>query len=260
MYLLLKGQVAVITGAGAGIGKSTALRLAEQGAHVIASDIDRDTARRTADAIIERGGKARAVTADVGERAQVFELMDYAVSEFGALDIVVNNAAAVLSSPIIDMDEQTWQQLLRVTLSGAFYGTQAALRIMVGQRTGVIINIASAAAMAGEPGLGGYAAAKAGVVSLSKTAAVECGCHGIRINAVLPGATATAGLVAAVEASGHAQEEWTRQIPSARFGQPEEVADAVLFLASSLSNYINGTTLVIDGGVAARSSSPRFNQ
>lgn len=260
MNRLLDGQVAVVTGAGAGIGKAIALRLAEQGAYVVVSDIDRDTAMHTADAIIESGGNARAVTVDVGERTQVFELMDYAVSEFGALDIVVNNAAAVLSSSIIDMDEEIWQRLLRVTLSGALYGMQAALRIMVRQRTGVIVNIASAAAMSGEPGLGGYSAAKAGVVSLSKTAAAECACHGIRINAILPGATTTAGLVAAVAASGHAEQEWTRQIPSGRFGQPEEVADAVLFLASPLSTYINGTTLVIDGGVAARSSSPRFEQ
>ena len=259
MNRLLQGQVAVITGAGAGIGKAVASRLAEQGARVVVCDINRDTAIHTADAIKQAGGNARAVTVDVGERTQVFELMDHAVSEFGALDIVVNNAAAVLSSPIIDMDEEIWQRLLRVTLSGTFYGIQAALRIMVRQRAGVIINIASAAALTGEPGLGGYSAAKAGVVSLTKTAAVECACHGIRINAILPGATTTAGLVAAVAASGHAEQEWTRQIPGGRFGQPEEIADAVLFLASPLSNYINGTTLVIDGGVAARSSSPRFN-
>jgi NAD(P)-dependent dehydrogenase (short-subunit alcohol dehydrogenase family) len=259
MSLLIGNKVAVVTGAGAGIGRATALKLAEQGARVIVSDINAETAAETVKLIEQSGGTATAVVTDVGVRAQVFELMDKAVAQYGTLDIVVNNAAAVLYAPLIDMDEESWQRTLQVTLSSVFYGTQAALRLMVKRGAGAIVNISSGAALSGEPGLGAYSAAKAGVINLSKTAAAENACHGVRINAILPGATATQGLLIGVENSPHPEHEWTRQIPSRRFAQPEEIANAVLFLVSPLSTYVNGATLVVDGGVSARTAAPRFD-
>lgn len=256
---MIEGKIAVVTGAGAGIGRATALKLAEAGAKLIVNDIDAEGAAATVELIRAAGSSAAAVIADVSVRAQTFELMAQALARYGDLDIVVNNAAAVLYAPLIDMDEDTWQRTLQGTLSSAFYGTQAALRIMVERGKGAIVNISSGAALSGEPGLAAYSAAKAGVINLSKTAAAEHAQHGIRINAILPGATATRGLLAGVDASPYPAEEWTKQIPSRRFGQPEEIAGAVLFLVSPLSSYVNGATLVVDGGVSARTAAPRFD-
>jgi meso-butanediol dehydrogenase/(S,S)-butanediol dehydrogenase/diacetyl reductase len=257
---LVAGKVAVVTGAGAGIGRACALRLAEQGAKVLVGDIDAETAEATAALIRQAGGAAHAARVDVGERAQVFALIDRALQCWGDLDIVVNNAAAVLYAPLLDMEEETWQRTLQVTLSSAFYGTQAALRVMVPRGKGAIVNISSGAALSGEPGLGAYSAAKAGVINLTKTAAAEHALHGIRVNTVLPGATATRGLLNGVEHSPYPEAEWTKQIPSRRFGQPGEIADAVLFLVSPLSSYVNGATLVVDGAVSARTAAPRFDE
>ncbi len=259
MNQLAEGKVAVVTGAGAGIGRACALKLAENGARVIVNDINEAGARETVREIEARGGSASVVIADVGIRAQVFDLMTQAVTRYGSLDIVVNNAAAVLYAPLIEMDEESWQRILQATLSSAFYGVQAALRIMVNQGGGVIVNISSGAALSGEPGLGAYSAAKAGVINLTKTAAVEHAKDGIRVNAILPGATATQGLLIGVQNSPFPESDWTKQIPSRRFGQPEEIANAVLFLVSPLSTYVNGATLVVDGAVSARTAAPRFD-
>jgi len=259
MSRMIAGKVAVVTGAGAGIGRACALRLAAEGARVVVSDIDAKSAERTVLQIRESGGEALLVTADVGARAEVFALIEQAQQWHGALDIVVNNAAAVLYAPLIDMEEGAWQRTLQVTLSSAFYGTQAALRRMVPQGGGAIVNIASGAALSGEPGLGAYSAAKAGVINLTKTAAVENARHGVRVNAVLPGATATQGLLVGVENSPFPERAWTRQIPAQRFGEPEEIANTVLFLVSPLSTYVNGAAVVVDGAVSARTAAPRFD-
>lgn len=259
MDRIVQGKVAVVTGAGAGIGRACARRLAAGGARVVVSDIDTRTAAETVQLIRAAGGEAHAVIADVGERAQVFDLIAQAQDWYGDLDIVVNNAAAVLYAPLIDMEEDAWQRTLQVTLSGAFYGTQAALRAMVARGKGAIVNISSGAALSGEPGLGAYSAAKAGVINLTKTAAAENARHGVRVNAVLPGATATQGLLAGVESSPFPERAWTCQIPAQRFGQPDEIANAVLFLASPLSTYVNGAALVVDGAVSARTAAPRFD-
>lgn len=260
MNQLVADKIAVVTGAGAGIGRACALRLAEQGAKVLAGDIDVHTAAETVALIRAAGGTAESAAVDVGERDQVFALVERAQQLWGDLDIVVNNAAAVLYAPLIDMDEATWQRVLQVTLSSAFYGTQAALRAMVPRGKGAIVNISSGAALSGEPGLGAYSAAKAGVINLTKTAAAENARHGIRVNTVLPGATATRGLMSGVEHSPYPEEAWTRQIPSRRFGKPEEIADTVLFLVSPLAGYVNGAALVADGGVSARTAAPRFDE
>jgi len=260
MNNLIEGRVAVVTGAGAGIGRACALKLAGSGARVVVSDIDARSAQETAQLVRAAGGDAHAVAADVGDRAQVFDLIDQAENWYGGLDILVNNAAAVLYAPLIDMEEEAWDRVLRVTLSSAFYGTQAALRRMVPRGRGAIVNISSGAALSGEPGLGAYSAAKAGVINLSKTAAVENARHGIRVNAVLPGATATQGLMAGVQSSPYPENAWTGQIPARRFGEPDEIANAVLFLVSPLSTYVNGATLVVDGAVSARTAAPRFDE
>ena len=255
----IEGRVAVVTGAGAGIGRACALRLAGAGARVIVSDIDQRGAADTVQQIRAAGGDAHLVVADVGEREQVFDLIEQAEHWYGDLDILVNNAACVLYAPLIDMREEDWQRMLRVTLGSVFHGTQAALRRMVPRGRGAIVNIASGAALSGEPGLGAYSAAKAGVINLTKTAAVENARHGVRVNAVLPGAVATAGLMAGVANSPYPEAAWTAQIPAGRFGEPDEIAGTVLFLASPLASYVNGATVVVDGAVSARTAAPRFD-
>jgi meso-butanediol dehydrogenase/(S,S)-butanediol dehydrogenase/diacetyl reductase len=180
-----------------------------------------------------------------------------ATAKFGRLDVLVNNAAAVLPGPVESLSDADWRRTLSVTLDGVFFGIRAALPVMAAQGGGSIINVSSGAAVAGEPGLGAYGAAKAAVVNLTKTAAVENAARGVRVNCILPGPIETPPLLAAVEATG-GRAGWERQIPCGRLGKPEEMAAVALFLASDESSYVHGAAIIADGGVAARTNSPRF--
>ncbi|MFI5317502.1 MAG: SDR family NAD(P)-dependent oxidoreductase [Myxococcota bacterium] len=253
----LAGKVALVTGAGSGIGRAIALRFAAEGAALVVNDLVADAAQRVAKEIEEAGGRARPFPADVSDPRQVESLVRFATAQFGRLDVLVNNAAAVVPGAVESLSDADWRRTQSVTLDGVFYGMRAALPIMAAQQSGSIINISSGAAIAGEPGLGAYGAAKAAIVNLTQTAAVENAARGVRINTILPGPIETPPLLAAVEATG-GRAGWDRQIPCGRLGRPEEMAAVALFLASDDASYVHGAAIVADGGVAARTNSPRF--
>jgi NAD(P)-dependent dehydrogenase (short-subunit alcohol dehydrogenase family) len=254
----LRGKVAIVTGAGSGIGRACALRFAAEGASVVVADVRADAAEAVAKEIARAGGVATALGTDVSRREDVDALVREAVGRYGRLDVLVNNAAAPLPGSVAETSDESWRAVQATTLDGTFFGLRAALRVMASQGAGSIVNVSSGAALGGEPGLAAYAAAKAAVVNLTKTAAVENGPLGIRVNAILPGPIETPPLLAFVAATG-GREAWTRQIPARRIGTPDEIAAVALFLACDESSYVNGAALVADGGIAARTSSPRFD-
>jgi NAD(P)-dependent dehydrogenase (short-subunit alcohol dehydrogenase family) len=255
----LRRKVAVITGAGSGIGRACALRFAAEGAQVVVNDLVGAAAEAVAKEIAAAGGEASAFQGDVSDSARVDALIDAAVQRYGGLDVLVNNAAAPIPGPLAEIRDADWRTVQSVTLDGQLYGIRAALRVMRERRQGSIINIASGAALGGEPGLGAYAAAKAAVVSLTRTAAIENGPYGIRVNVILPGAIATPPMLAWAEAIPGGVPAWSKQIPIRRLGQPEEMANVALFLASDQSSYVTGAAIVADGGVYARGAAPRFD-
>jgi len=241
----LKGKVAAVTGAGRGIGRAIALTLAREGAAVVVSDVDLETARQTAEEIRAGGGQAIAVKVDVTSRQDAAALTDKAIQSFGKLDILVNNAGMYPSAPIVEITEEEWDLVMAVNLKGVFLCSQAAVKQMMAQRQGVIVNIASVDGKTRTTGNAHYAAAKAGVISLTRTLACEMAPYGIRVNAVAPGWIGTETLLKKSDRWQQAMKE----IPVGRLGRPEDVAEAVLFLVSDAAGYITGEVLDVNGGI-----------
>jgi len=261
MYEDLKDKVAVITGAGSGIGRATAQLLSREGCQLVLNDVNADHAETTRNslALPER---AVIFIGDIGDPATAGQLAELATDSFGALHIWVNNAAHSLFGSLVDCSNEDWDSVLQVTLNGAFYGVRSAIGAMrrnAQPQRGVIVNIASGAALGGEEGLGAYGAAKAALVNLTRTTAVENARDGIRCNVILPGPIATPPMLAAATESPGGVEGWAAQTVPGRLGEPEEIAQAIGFLVSNQASYINGTLLCVDGGVSARTNSPRFS-
>ncbi len=255
----LEGKVAVVTGAGSGIGRATALRFALEGAAVVVGDISVDGASSVAAHIVAEGGRAVARTADVSVSSEVDALVDEAVTRFGRIDILMNNAACPHGAPIVATSDADWNRVMSVTLDGVFYGVRAALRHMTAQGSGSILNISSGAGLGGEVMLGAYGAAKAAVINLTKTAAVESAASGVRVNCICPGPIATPPLHAWLGAIPGGVDSFSKQIPARRIGEPEEIAAVAVFLASDEASYVTGAVVVADGGVNARTGTPRFD-
>ncbi len=253
----LDGKVAAVTGAGAGIGRAIALRFASEGAKVVVSDRDLAAAEATCQAIRAAGGLACARACDVSREDEVEGVVAQAIEQFAQLDVFVNNAAFVRHALLSDTDSKRWKKSLEVTLDGTFYGLRAALRVMVPQRSGVILNISSGAGLGGEPFHNAYGAAKAAVHNLTQLACVENAQHGVRINALCPGPIDTETLRAALAQRPGGLAGFVTQIPSARLGLATEIASAAVFLASDEAAYVNGAILTVDGGIAARTGAPR---
>lgn len=253
----LQGKVAAITGAGAGIGRAIALRFAREGAYVVVSDRDLPSAEATCREVEAQGARARSLACDVSREEEVERLVAETVKHFDHLDIFVNNAAFVRHALIADTDTKRWKKSLEVTLDGTFYGLRAALRVMIPRRAGVVINISSGAGLGGEPFHNAYGAAKAAVHNLTQLACVENAQHGIRINALCPGPIDTETLRHALSQRPGGIDAFTAQIPAGRFGRADEIASAAVFLACDESAYVNGAILTVDGGIAARTGSPR---
>ncbi|MBI1886447.1 MAG: glucose 1-dehydrogenase [Chloroflexi bacterium] len=245
----LRGKVAIVTGAGSGIGRAIALRLAEEGAKVVAADIDPSRAEETAALVRKRGGEALAMTADVARRPDAEEMVRQAVDTFGGLDVLVANAGILIQQPFLETTDEAWERTMNVDLKGVFLCGQAAARRMAAQgRGGKIVNIASVAAEIARPQEAAYTAAKAGVVGLTRAMAVELAPHHINVNAIAPAVTTMTNIVPARQRDESREEAFLREVPWDRLGLPEDVANAAVFLASNEADYITGATLAVDGG------------
>ena len=242
----LSKRVAIVTGSGQGIGREIAMTLAEHGASVVISDINATSANEVAAEIVARNGRSIAITADVTVQEEVASLVDQTVSSFGQIDILVNNAGITRDTLLLRMSSTDWDQVLAINLKGAFLCTQAVVRHMLKQRWGRIINIASVVGLIGNAGQANYAAAKAGLIGLTKTTAREVAARGVTANAIAPGFIDT-GMTRKL--SDNAKQEFLRQIPLGYAGLPKDVANAVAFLASEEAHYITGHVLNVDGGM-----------
>ena len=245
----LSSKSAIITGSASGIGREIALTLAADGASVTVADRNLEGAEAVASRIVESGGTARAAQVDVTDSGQVDTAVEGAAEAYGSLDILVNVAGFGFNSPIVEMREEDWDLVLGVNLKGQFLCCRAAARRMIRQGNGGrIVNIASTAANNARYAGGAYCAAKAGVVQLTKVLALELGEYGITVNAVGPGFTETP---ATVESSDEYRSNFLAQVPAGRPGRTSDIANAVLFLASPASEYVNGQAIYVDGGYSA---------
>jgi NAD(P)-dependent dehydrogenase (short-subunit alcohol dehydrogenase family) len=252
----LQGKIAVITGSGRGIGRACATRFASEGAAVVVSDIDADNAQRTTQLILDAGGRAVCHPADVTDSSEVDALVERAVSEFGRLDIMFNNAGGALPEVTHEVSDAKFREVVALNLDGVFFGTRAALRVMVPQQSGCILITTSGAGLGAVPGLASYGMAKAGVVNLAKSIADEYGKHGIRANVVSPGPIASEGLLAYLNSVDGLKEKMENGVPVRRLGSPEDIANTALFLASDEASYVSGVVIPVDGGIASRYPTP----
>jgi NAD(P)-dependent dehydrogenase (short-subunit alcohol dehydrogenase family) len=254
----LFNQVALITGAGQGIGKASALALAEAGAHVVLADIDREKAEAVAQAITTVQRRAMAVQADVGDLQQIDLMVRQALEQFGQIDVLLNNAGVTRRADIMELTEADWDRIHRVNAKGVFFCLQRVAREMIPRRTGRIINIASIAGKGYEgTSNAAYAASKGAVISLTKIAAQQLGQHNINVNSICPGVTRTAlseaNLQVRAQREGLTVEEMQRRraevIPLKRENDPEDIAAMVVFLASQGARNITGQSFNVDGGL-----------
>ncbi len=244
--MLLADKVALVTGGGRGIGRAISLALAAEGARVAVCDVDEEPASGVAREIGEGGGEALAVKVDVTDPDSVAGAVDKVLDSMGRVDILVNNAGVTRDRLLVRMNVEDWEMVLGVNLRGTFLFTKAVARPMMKQRSGAIVNVASVIGIIGNAGQGNYAASKAGVIGLTKTAAREFAGRGIRVNAVAPGFIETRMTEALPE---DVKEKMLEVIPSGRFGTPQDVSDVVVFLASDRARYVTGQVLNVDGGM-----------
>jgi NAD(P)-dependent dehydrogenase (short-subunit alcohol dehydrogenase family) len=243
----LKEQVAIITGAGQGIGKAIAFTLGREGAAIVVNDIKLELAKKVADEITVQGGKAQSIKADISNAKEVNKLVEMTLDYYKKIDILVNNAGVQKLMPALELPEEEWDRTIDINLKGQFLCSQAVAKYMIEQKRGKIINIASIGAHISTPGIAAYCASKGGVIQLTRALATEWGPYNINVNAVSPGLTMTA-LV---------EDSWKRnpdfvggidRIPLQRLAKPEDIANVVLFLASEESDYISGEEIIVDGG------------
>jgi len=247
------GKVAIVTGAGSGIGRAGAIALAREGASVVATDLVLSVAKETAAMIRREGGEASALSHDVGEESQWDTVIEATRKAFGGLDVLVNNAGISGKGSLADTAPEDWRALMRVNLDGVYFGTRAAIAAMVPDgkerdRFGSIIIISSIGGMRGSPVIGTYCISKAADLQLARNLAVELGPHNVRINCIAPGLIRTDFARALWEDQENLKRR-NAQTPLRRIGEPDEIAGAAVLLASQAGSYMTGQTIVIDGGV-----------
>jgi len=242
----LHGKTALVTGAGRGIGQSIALALAEAGADIAVAEIKAELAADTVAQVTALGRSAKAYAVDVSDFTAVHAMLDVVHKDFGHLDMVVNNAGITKDTLLVRMGEEDWDAVLRINLKGAFNCIHGAAKIMMKQRSGRIVNIASIIGLIGNAGQANYAASKAGLIGLTKSAAKELASRGINVNAIAPGFIQTKMTDVLTD---ELKQAMMNLIPQKTLGLPADVAKAAVFLCSDLSNYITGQVLVVDGGM-----------
>ena len=251
----LSGKVAIVTGAGRGIGQATAMLFAEEGARVLVVDWNRETGSATTAAIQAAGHEARFCYADVSKAADVEAMVRTAVTEWGRLDVLVNNAAIQIVRKLVETSEEEWDRIQSVNLKGVFLGCKYAIPEMLRGGGGAIVNIASVLGLVGDPELAAYCAAKGGVITLTKAAALTYGPQGIRVNAICPGDVDTPMAQEYFDAApdpAALRQEVASKYALRRISSPREVAEAALFLASEASSFMTGAALVVDGGLLSK--------
>ncbi|PSJ59554.1 SDR family NAD(P)-dependent oxidoreductase [Kumtagia ephedrae] len=253
----LNGKIAVVTGAADGIGHAIAEAMAREGAHVFASDIADAKGEAFAAGLRSQGLAADYVHCDVAVEADIRNLIETAVKKGGRLDVLVNNAAISIGGmPVYEMTDEQWHRLIAVNLTSVFRGCKFALPHMIGQKSGSIINLASAQGHIGLDGWTAYAGAKGAIHSMTRQMAVEFGPHNVRVNSISPGTIATPMNDQVIAELGeHIARAWVKMHPLGRIGRPSEIAEAAVYLASDAAGFTTGTDLRVDGGLTA---APRF--
>ena len=244
------GKVALVTGGGSGIGRATALKFATVGAKVVVADINEPSAQATAKEITDLGGEAAATAVDVADGAAVKAMVDFAVERFGQLDCAFNNAGIEgEGGSVVDCTEENWARTIAIDLTGVWLCMKHEIPAMLASGGGTIVNTSSVAGLSGTPGLPAYGAAKHGVVGLTKGAAKEFAGRGIRINAVCPGVIETPMVDRLGANMGGTKDAFDKLHPIGRLGQPEEIAEAVIWLCSPASSFVTGHAMALDGGL-----------
>jgi meso-butanediol dehydrogenase/(S,S)-butanediol dehydrogenase/diacetyl reductase len=257
------GKVALVSGAGSGIGRATAIGFAARGARVVVADIDKGKAESVAGEIARAGGASLPVAADAGSPAGIDAMIGGAVEAYGGLDILHNNAFGQPALPAgksrlaftADIDEAVWTHTIELGLTGVIRATKRAIPELLKRGGGAIVNTASISGLFADFAIGAYNAAKAGVINLTRVTAIEYADRGIRVNCVCPGAIDTPLLKPSLAIPGFA-DTTNATIPMGRLGRPDEIANVVLFLASDLASYVTGAAVVADGGLTAQTGLP----
>jgi len=247
----LEGKVAIVTGAGTGIGRAIALTFAREGANIVIADVDLNAAEGVASEIGSLGRQTLAMKVDVSDGKDVDELVQKTLDSFNTVDILVNNAGIVKLAPPEDESVADWDSMIDVNLKGQFLCSQAVGKQMIKQKRGKIVNIASTSGHRGMSRQAAYCASKAGVLGLTRTLAVNWAKYNINVNSVSPGTTMTPMLLKAIEDRGISIDYHLKKIPLGRANKPEDIANAALFLASSESDNITGQDILVDGGMTA---------
>ena len=251
----LAGKVALLTGAGSGIGRATAVRFAQEGARVVVVDWNPTSGRATARLIEDGGGAAIFVEADVSQAADAQRMVETAVASFGRLDILFNNAAVQVFGTLPDTPETDWHKVMDVNLKGVYLGCKYAIPQMIAQGGGVIVNTSSILGLVGDPVLPAYGATKGGILAMTRAMAQAHGRQNIRVNSICPGDVATPLVLEYFEQQPDPAAERRRveaEYALGRIAQPEEVANVALFLASDESSFVTGTYIIVDGGLTSR--------
>jgi len=248
------GKVAIITGGASGIGAAAVRQFHREGARVVIADVDEAGGTALAG---ELGDGARFLATDVSDFDAVEALVLDAVGAFGRLDVLFNNAGIGSFSPIPDLSPEDWQKVIAIDLSGVFHGMKAAIPVMREQGAGAIVNTASISGMFGDYGFAAYNAAKAGVINLTRTAAIDHAREGIRVNAVCPGPVDTP-IIAGIKEVPGLRAAWDNAVPMGRFATPVEIAEVAAFLASDAASYVTGAIVPVDGGLTAHTGQPNL--
>ncbi|MGH8013284.1 MAG: SDR family NAD(P)-dependent oxidoreductase [Candidatus Binataceae bacterium] len=252
----LKSKVALISGAASGIGEAVAKTFAREGASVVVADLDREGGARVVNEIRNAGGTADFIRTNIGRHADADAMVKFATDRFGRLDILHNNAVGVAFGRLGTLAPEQWQKAVDLGLSCYWYCSRQALAVMVAQGGGVIINTASVSGLAADHGLGSYNVIKSGVIALTRSIAIDYARKGVRCNCVCPGPIATPPLLRVRQSHPDLMQRLANAVPMGRLGEPQEIANVVLFLASDESSYVTGAAYVADGGLMAHTGLP----